>query len=266
MVNIVTPTTVRMHLLIAEDNPTNAAVLQRLLKRLEHTSDHVENGFDAVVKMRGHHQYDAILMDLQMPVMDGLEATRTIIAEQSTTPPIIACTANTFDSDRREARDAGMCDFICKPVKMDALSEALANIPIAASPEPDAAVEAAAPAPAAPPVDVGVDWEHFDLMMGDGDADMLQIFEEFCVTVPSEFSTLCGLSLSQDWISLGKLAHRMKGSFATFGATRLANEMSQIEQATKAGYTVNLTADWQNEAQRHFNTAIAAMRSKLPYQ
>ncbi|MFN3197347.1 MAG: response regulator [Bradymonadia bacterium] len=104
-------------ILLAEDNPVNQTVTRRLLERAGHTVVVVEDGQAAVVAVERDH-YDLVLMDCQMPVMDGYEATRTIRALPGPVAsiPIVALTANGLDGERQRCFDAGMNDYLSKPV------------------------------------------------------------------------------------------------------------------------------------------------------
>src|SRR5258708_7073266 len=109
-----------LNILVAEDNPINQQVILYILQKLGYEPTMVENGqeaLDAVAKDR----YDIILMDLQMPEMDGLEATRIIRESSSRQPVIIALTANTMQGDEEECLKAGMNDYIGKPVDLEEL-------------------------------------------------------------------------------------------------------------------------------------------------
>jgi CheY-like chemotaxis protein len=112
-------------LLIAEDNEFNRMVVEEILSETGLTLDFAENGIEAVAKAKCNH-YDVILMDVQMPNMDGLEATRAIRQlPNHTSTAIIAMTGNAFHEDRMDCLAAGMNDFLAKPVLPNDLYETL---------------------------------------------------------------------------------------------------------------------------------------------
>ena len=102
--------------LIAEDNDSNYILMTYILKKA-YQFDRAKNGMEAV-EMAEKNGYDIILMDIKMPIMDGLEATKAI-KEKFPDLPIIALTANAFDSDRQLALEAGCNDFLSKPVSSE---------------------------------------------------------------------------------------------------------------------------------------------------
>ena len=132
-----------LRVLVAEDNVVNQKVVLRLLERLGVTAELAADGAQALDALRRAHDrgrpFDAVLMDLQMPVLDGLEATRRLRADlpADAQPTVIALTANAMEGDRQRCLDAGADDYLTKPVRRDALVRALsAALPRAAAPEP----------------------------------------------------------------------------------------------------------------------------------
>ncbi|MBY0453773.1 MAG: response regulator [Burkholderiaceae bacterium] len=119
------------HLLVAEDNPVNQQLFRLLVRRLGLTATVVDDGLQAVAAMHDGTHYDLILMDQQMPNLDGMDATRQIRAwEAGQGPerkpiPIIAVTANAFESDRQQCTAAGMDDFMSKPINLAEFAEKL---------------------------------------------------------------------------------------------------------------------------------------------
>jgi signal transduction histidine kinase/ligand-binding sensor domain-containing protein/ActR/RegA family two-component response regulator len=115
-----------LRILLAEDNPVNTTVAQKMLQRLGCQVTSVSNGLDAAAAAE-REPFDLILMDCQMPEMDGFEATRRIRAALPTRPPIIAMTANAMDGDRERCLAAGMDDYLPKPVILDDLAACVAR-------------------------------------------------------------------------------------------------------------------------------------------
>jgi GAF domain-containing protein/DNA-binding response OmpR family regulator len=116
-----------LRILLAEDNPVNQKLALRLLDRMGYRADVVENGNEAIAALEGA-AYDVVLMDIQMPELDGLEATRRIRRRWpgGEGPRIVAMTANAMDGDREACLDAGMDDYIAKPIAPEALQATLA--------------------------------------------------------------------------------------------------------------------------------------------
>jgi CheY-like chemotaxis protein len=109
-----------MKILVVEDNHFNQKLMAILLKKMGCSFEIVSNGHDAVSKVRSN-KYDIILMDIQMPLMDGFSATQIISKELQVTTPIIALTARAFNDDRQKCLESGMVDFLVKPVDVTQL-------------------------------------------------------------------------------------------------------------------------------------------------
>jgi CheY-like chemotaxis protein/nitrogen-specific signal transduction histidine kinase len=122
------PVAFPLRILLAEDNLVNQKVAIHMLKRIGYQADIAMNGLEVIERLQ-HHDYDVILMDLQMPQMDGIEATKRILTEfpGHRCPTIIAMTANALEGDRQECLDAGMHDYVTKPVKIEQLAYALSQ-------------------------------------------------------------------------------------------------------------------------------------------
>ena len=120
------PADLKGRVLVAEDNAVNSEVLRLLLARIGLQAEFVENGHAALELIRSGRRYDLVLMDVQMPVMDGLDATRAIRRWERDTAiprvPVLAVTAGVFEQDRRTCLDAGMDDLLAKPLDLDQLA------------------------------------------------------------------------------------------------------------------------------------------------
>ena len=113
----------KLRVLVVEDNPVNTQVIGLMLEALGLPWDHAENG-QVAIEMLDHGKYRLVLMDCQMPVLDGFEATRRLRAGGFGLP-IVAVTANAMPEDRQRCLDAGMSDYLPKPVQLSALREML---------------------------------------------------------------------------------------------------------------------------------------------
>ncbi len=129
---------------MAEDNPINQLYIVELLKHFGCTSDVAVNGEEALAALR-RQRYDLVLMDCQMPEVDGFAATREIrkwevSGERADRIPIVALTANALKGDRERCLDAGMDDYLCKPIEAGALRELLARFLDSPADSPDLGV------------------------------------------------------------------------------------------------------------------------------
>ena len=120
-----------LDILLVEDNAVNQKLALRMLARMGYEADLAANGREAVQAVE-RRRYDLVLMDIQMPEMDGLEATREIVARipQAQRPWIVAMTANAMDSDRQQCLEAGMNDYIAKPIQIEELIAAVLATPV----------------------------------------------------------------------------------------------------------------------------------------
>jgi CheY-like chemotaxis protein/HPt (histidine-containing phosphotransfer) domain-containing protein len=217
-----------LRVLIAEDNLVNQQVLVRQAQRLGMDADAVENGEQVLGALeRGH--YDAVLMDCQMPVMDGFAATRAIRQRElagSTRMPIVAVTANAMREDVERSRDAGMDDFVAKPVTLTALANAI-----------ERALGASRGAPVAPAPAGGVDMAALAALREDvgGAGALARIVRLFLEQLDPQAEQIAAAARGADRESLARSAHRMRSSAATLGATAMADLLSALEAAARDG-------------------------------
>ena len=121
------------HILLAEDNELNREIAEEILKEYGFVIDTAENGAEAVEKLTASRpgDYDLVLMDIQMPILNGYEATRLIreLEEPALSGiPILAMTANAFDEDRKAAEECGMNGFLAKPIDIEEVIQTLKNV------------------------------------------------------------------------------------------------------------------------------------------
>jgi signal transduction histidine kinase/CheY-like chemotaxis protein/HPt (histidine-containing phosphotransfer) domain-containing protein len=233
---------VQLRILLAEDNAINQKVALRLLERLGFGADVVGDGRQALARL-DHTAYDVILMDVQMPEMDGLEASRAICARwaASERPRIIAMTAEAMQGDRDKCLAAGMDDYIVKPVTLDRLAAALAKCrPLAAATAPEAA--------ATPPVekqriaaDTALDRDVLDQLREDlgGTAALREVIRSFLDQTPSVLSALRDAAARADVPSICRAAHMIKGTSSILGARELSEQCAEIERVGQTGCIVD---------------------------
>jgi signal transduction histidine kinase/CheY-like chemotaxis protein len=235
-----------LDILVAEDHPVNRKYMEGLLRRLGHRVRFAEDGAQAVTEV-GRQVPDVVLMDVQMPVMDGLEATRTLRSGNGpgANVPIVAVTADAFEESRDRARAAGMNGFLSKPVRSDQVVAMMTELfghrgtAMAARPAPPAPL----PAPAAP---VAPQAPRKRFRAGDVASHLnMGMVGEVCIAVSLQgYHTLLEsflgdeaggfrrLYLALDTQSLEALptaAHSMKGAAASLGLRALAQAAQRIE-------------------------------------
>ncbi len=224
----------RVNILLAEDNIINQKVALNILGKLGYNIDAVADGKEAV-KALEMVPYDIVLMDCQMPEMDGYTATREIRSLQSTirNVPIIAMTANAMKGDREKCLAAGMDDYLSKPINPQELSETLEKWLT----KQDSFLRHETTIPEVEPVKDIFDRAGFlDRLMGDEELAN-EIISDFLEDVPNKLIALQEAIDKVDAPSLQRQAHTLKGASANVGALALQEIASQIEIA---GESANL--------------------------
>jgi len=236
-----------LRVLLVEDHPVNQKLATAILKSEGHSVEVAANGEEGLARLRAG-QFDLVLMDIQMPVLDGLQATMQIRADEQGSArriPIIAMTANALIGDRERCLAAGMDDYVSKPFRraelFSAMTRAMAAVGSAASPalnraaEPQAAmpvsVSMAMPAAAPPRVD-------YAAVLAGADQDVIEIIGAlFLEQYPGNIAEIEEATADRDRVRLARIAHTLKGLFRTFSAETPADFAAAIEASAKAGDT-----------------------------
>ncbi len=220
-----------LHILLAEDNHVNQAVATRLLTRFGHTLIIANHGKEAIELVQ-QQTFDLVLMDIQMPIMDGILATKTIREREETTRahiPIIAMTAHAMEGDRLRCMAAGMDGYVTKPIQpaelQAALLTALGDAPRVEHPDVEKARR---------PIkteSVVVDWDMAKTLERlDGDATLLrEVIEIFLNQAPKHLSAL-RLAVEQGTAeTVESVAHSLKGELGYLGQMEISNKAQEIE-------------------------------------
>lgn len=225
-------------ILLAEDNSANQLLAQVQIKKLGYAVDAVQNGEQVVAAVSsGKKKYALILMDCQMPVVDGFEATRLIRELEFKSEghiPIIAMTANAMQGDRETCLTAGMDDYISKPVTMEALRKTLDYWLMSASYRP--VDQNGEEAPAAEPVDDAI-LEGIRIALEGSDGDLLaEVVNLYLDESALLTDGMRQAIIDKDSTRLRRSAHNLKGSSANLGAGHLASlclEMQGLAEANR---------------------------------
>ena len=235
-----TPGSRPLRVLLAEDNQVNQKVAQFMLGKLGHRVDTVGNGLEAVQALR-HARYDVVLMDIQMPVLDGLEATRVIRAEfpAGRQPHIIAMTASVLIEDRTACRAAGMNDYLPKPVRLPDLAAALTAWPdpgddLGSAPPPGAAV-AAPDDDREGPIRVRIAQICDGEPAGPERELLARLFTSFTTKTPAGIDLLAKLMHDGETAAVQHQAHALKGSAHNLGVEALGALFARLEEEARGG-------------------------------
>ncbi len=216
----------RARVLVVDDNPVNQRVSLRMLEKIGHSVDVADNGVGALAAL-GRVRYDAVLMDCQMPEMDGFEATREIRRREGSErhTPIIAMTAGAMSGDEEKCLEAGMDAYLSKPVKADALAAMVTRW-----------TAASLPAPEPNPLILGLlDQTYVSGLRELGADEFDKLIRLFLKDGAARVMGLRTAQTVNDTKAMVKLAHSLKGSASSFGAGTLAARCGELQaRATSA--------------------------------
>ncbi|NOZ77681.1 MAG: response regulator [Acidobacteria bacterium] len=232
----------RLRILLVDDDELNQKTIAAMLERLGYRCDLAANG-RAAVQALARREYDVVLMDYEMPVMDGFEATRRIREREKETrrrTPIIATTADTLAGNRDRLREIGMDEYVPKPIDIRELAEVLARltgeeVPAPQSLEKDQGAE---------PVDIS----RLELMSGNDVGFLKKIIFMFLDESESRLGALKHALEAADFETVHGEAHALKGAAGNLGAREVSEAAATLQQAAKAedrGECVGLLATLQ---------------------
>jgi two-component system sensor histidine kinase/response regulator len=251
--------------LLVEDNELNREVALGLLEDARLSIDQAENG-QLAIEMMEKNDYDLVLMDMQMPVLDGLAATKLIRSNpRFRSLPIVAMTANALASDREKCLAAGMSDHLAKPIDPQSLYDALLRwIP----PRPAAAAAAAGGSPSYPPAArsgfpaiPGIDTVGGLGRVGGNPKRYESLLTLFANSQSSAASEIRAALAAQDSATAQRLAHSLKGASANLGAASLAECAAKTEDAIRSNQSPSAAIE---ELSRSLADTVAAIRAALP--
>ncbi|HAS43919.1 MAG TPA: hypothetical protein DCS93_25810 [Microscillaceae bacterium] len=219
-------------ILLAEDNQMNQFLATTILEEWGVIVEVAENGKEALEKF-SENKYDLILMDMQMPLMDGVEATKAIRQRLNSSIPIIALTANAIKGDRQRCLEAGMNDYLTKPfAQNDLLEKILANLQELPVKTPSVSVHVPTKQAFAP-VAESYNLQKLEKMMGGNKEHVRQMVSMFVQETPALIEEMQQAQTKSDVILLGKLAHKVKSSLDILDLQKMAKLARQIEKIAR---------------------------------
>jgi two-component system, sensor histidine kinase and response regulator len=245
-----------LKVLLAEDNAVNRLLARRLLEKYGNTVIAVENGREALDVIE-REKPDLVIMDVQMPVMDGLEAIRTVRTDEQTSGlhlPIIALTAHAMKGDRERCLEAGADEYLSKPIRAAEFFAALSRMKAGnIAPDPP-------PAMAADPVSSSVaviDLKEALHRMGDQETleELARLFIEECPKLMTQIRQSLAAS---DGIGLERSAHSLQGSSASLGAPGISRASQELQKLARSGHWIAARSVFAN-----LEREIAALYSQL---
>ncbi|HYF68847.1 MAG TPA: ATP-binding protein [Ohtaekwangia sp.] len=222
--------TAQLHVLLVEDNDINRLYAKSILKNWQCYIDVAENGLVAIEKIKNNF-YDVVLMDVQMPVMDGYEATKAIRSmHQSAKVPIIALTANATPGDVEKCLLAGMNDYLPKPfTPEDLYGKLFKDLKIRP------AFKTSLPENNRRPTSTTYNLDYLRNISGNNSEFIQEMITTFLQTLPGILSEMKEATQSSSWEKLSRLAHQIKPSFTLMGLDVLRTTILFIEEHGKAG-------------------------------
>ena len=237
-----------LNILVAEDNEVNQRVAVRMLQHMGYGTEVACNGAQVLQKLE-HSSYDVILMDVQMPEMDGLEATRQIVGlYRELRPRIIGLTANAMKGDRERCLEAGMDDYLSKPIRAAALQAALKT---AAARKEDANTRH---------VDSGI-LRSLKADLGSDRRAFDEIIGQFVTDTAARLDDIASAVGRQDLAEVSRLAHSLKSSSGYVGAEQLRALCTRLEEESQTAVNGGALASTVKQVRHEYSAVSDELRS-----
>ncbi|MFK7160913.1 response regulator [Marinospirillum sp. MEB164] len=234
----------QLRLLVAEDHPINQRLVIKLLEKKGIMPLVAHNGLEALRLWQQDTALDCILMDIMMPEMDGVEATRSIRAEEARLGrppvPIIAMTAHAMQGDEQTYLAAGMNGYITKPLETKKFYAELEKIaaqrqPSARVASPETSTNLRSATRPTPSMKLDFDWQEAVQQLGEDEELLKEVLDLFLQGLDAQRAELAEAVQQQDYPRIGQLAHTLKGLLATFAAHEAKALAQEMEATAKAG-------------------------------
>jgi CheY-like chemotaxis protein len=215
-----------LHVLVVEDSPVNQKLMRLMLRKMGYAADVAANGVEALEALH-LKRYDLVFMDLQMPEMDGIETTRRIVSEwpPERRPAVVAMTANAMHGDREKCLEAGMDEYVSKPVAPETIQALLERFGAGRARRP----------PAEPVLDQRA-LDDLRLLDEPGSPSLMQgLVRDYLAQAPEAIAQIRAAAQAGDAPALASRAHKFTGTSLTFGARGVAKVCHDLELLGKSG-------------------------------
>jgi len=264
-----------LRILLVEDVAVNQKVARQMLQRLGYRADVANNGQEALESL-GRKSYQVVFMDVQMPEMDGLEATRRIRAEWSSAcqPWIIAMTAHAMQGDREQCLQVGMNDYISKPIRPEALVQALTTYAQVLDQEGRDSItdysdedvfvpEKPSDSSATPALDRQVLQDLREIAGDDFEGLIAEVIDSYLEDSPPRVQAIHSAIAHDDANALHQSAHALKSSSLTIGATGLAKLCAELEALGRTG-NLEPASTLISQFDAEYERVVAALQQEHP--
>jgi CheY-like chemotaxis protein/HPt (histidine-containing phosphotransfer) domain-containing protein len=240
---------------VVEDSDINRKLAIGMLRKFGYSPDVAQDGSEAVEMVR-QQRYDLVFMDLQMPVMDGLEATRHILAmlPANRRPRIVAMTANALPTDRQRCLDAGMDDYIAKPILPASVQQLIERWSPQRAPTPGDVPDSL--------VDEAILKELAALDEPESPSIVRGLLSDYINETPAALSAIKQHLHTGDMTELGRRAHKLAGTSASLGAKGVAEVCYRIEHSVGRGET-SVLPGLVEELEMRFTRTRASLQQRI---